>query len=119
MIPQDMQPPPLTVIAHGKLPFHVMFNFIRRCLEFKIVQSLRRAPQPVFLTRPLASPSVRFSVGRCVSLLLEASETPMSRLRNFDTKPPSSYCYEFRSDNRLESVANVHTAADLHARPVP
>jgi hypothetical protein len=87
--------------------------------EFKIVQSLRRAPQLVFLTRPLASPSVRFSIGWCVSLSLEASETPMSRLRNFDTKPPSSYCYEFRSDNRLESVANVHTAADLHARPVP
>jgi hypothetical protein len=43
----------------------------------------------------------------------------MSRLRNFDTEPPFSYCYEFRSDNRLESVANVHPAADLHARPVP
>jgi hypothetical protein len=27
MIPQSMQPPPLTVIAHGKLPFHVMFQF--------------------------------------------------------------------------------------------
>jgi hypothetical protein len=23
----------------------------------------------------------------------------------------------FKTDNRLESVANVHTAADLHARP--
>jgi hypothetical protein len=41
----------------------------------------------------------------------------MPRLRNFDTEPPSSYCYEFRSDNRLESVANAHTAADLHVRP--
>jgi hypothetical protein len=27
MIPQSMQPPPLAVIAHGKLPFHVMFQF--------------------------------------------------------------------------------------------
>jgi hypothetical protein len=42
----------------------------------------------------------------------------MPRLRNFDTEPPSSYCYEFQSDNRLESVANAHTAADLHVRPV-
>ena len=118
MIPQDMQPPPLAVIAHGKLSFYVCFNYSRRRLEFKIVQSLRRAPQPVFLTRPLASPSA-LAVGWCVSLLFKASGTRMSRLRNFDTEPPSSYCYEFRSDNRLESVANVHTAADLHARPVP
>jgi hypothetical protein len=42
----------------------------------------------------------------------------MPALRNFDTKPHSSYCYEVRSDNRLESVANAHTAADLHVRPV-
>jgi hypothetical protein len=42
----------------------------------------------------------------------------MSRLRNFDTEPPSSYCYELHPDNRLESVANAHTAADLHVRPV-
>ncbi len=41
----------------------------------------------------------------------------MPRLRNFDTEPPYSYRYEFRSDNRLESAANVHTAADLHVRP--
>jgi len=41
----------------------------------------------------------------------------MPHLRNFDTEPPYPYRYEFRSDNRLESVANVHTAADLHVRP--
>jgi hypothetical protein len=43
----------------------------------------------------------------------------MSRLRKFDTEPQSSYCYEVEPDNRLESVANAHTAADLHVRPVP
>jgi hypothetical protein len=43
----------------------------------------------------------------------------MPRLRNFDTEPHSSYCYEVVPDNRLESVANAHTAADLHVRPVP
>jgi hypothetical protein len=53
-----------------------------------------------------------------VSLLLEANGTRMPRLRNFDTKPHSPYCYEVELDNRLESVANAHTAADLHVRPV-
>jgi hypothetical protein len=42
----------------------------------------------------------------------------LPRLRNFDTKPPSSYCYELQPEHRLESVANAHTAADLHVRPV-
>jgi hypothetical protein len=41
----------------------------------------------------------------------------MPRLRNFDTEPHSSYCYEVESDKRLESVANAHTAADLHVPP--
>jgi hypothetical protein len=41
----------------------------------------------------------------------------MTRQRNFDTEPPSSYCYEFQPDNRLESVANAHTAADLRVPP--
>jgi hypothetical protein len=51
--------------------------------------------------------------------LFETNETQTPRLRNFDTDPPSSYCYEFELDNRLESVANAHTAADLHVRPDP
>jgi hypothetical protein len=118
MIPQSMQPPPLTVIAHGKLPFHVMFQF--------------QSAMPGIQNRPVVTPrsSARLSnppacfalgalLGWLVRISLIRSETPMSRLRNFDTEPPSSYCYEFRPDNRLESVANVHTAADLHARPVP
>jgi hypothetical protein len=82
----------------------------------QIIQSLRRFAQPV-LTCPLASPSAPRSA-RFVFLLFEANETRTPRLRNFDTEPPSSYCYEFRSDNRLESVANAHTAADLRVRPV-
>ena len=59
------------------------------------------------------------AVGLCEYLLLKASEAQCPRLRNFDTELPSSYCYEFKSDNRLESVANAHTAADLHVHPVP
>ena len=35
---------------------------------------------------------------------------------NSDTKKPLSYCYELPTQLRLESVANAHTAADLHVR---
>lgn len=66
-------------------------------------------------TRPRAWPSA-LVVGRCVSLLFEARNTN-APLRNFDTDPPCPYCYELGPDNRLESVANAHTAADLHVRP--
>src|SRR5262249_39683165 len=38
--------------------------------------------------------------------------------RNLDTTYRYPYRYELRPDNRLESVANAHTAADLHVRPV-
>jgi hypothetical protein len=35
---------------------------------------------------------------------------------NSDTEIPFSYCYESPTQLRLESVANAHTAADLHVR---
>ncbi|WP_210165444.1 hypothetical protein, partial [Rhodopseudomonas palustris] len=38
-------------------------------------------------------------------------------LKKFGTAQPAPYCYELQSDHRLESVANMHTAADLHAHP--
>ena len=41
-----------------------------------------------------------------------ASATP----RNLDTEQPFSHCYELPTQLRLESVANAHTAADLHVR---
>jgi hypothetical protein len=43
---------------------------------------------------------------------LNASATP----GNLDTEQPLSYCYELPTQLRLESVANAHTAADLHVR---
>jgi hypothetical protein len=105
------------VIAHGKFSFYVCFNFSRPRPKYQNVQN-RYATylSPFVLTAHLLR--LRRICGWSVlSLLLEANETRMSRLRNLDTEPPSSYCYEFRSDNRLESVANAHTAADLHVRP--
>ena len=88
MIPQGMQPPPLAVIAHGKLSFYVCFKFSRRRLEFKIVQSLRRAPQPVFLTNPPTC----FAFGACgwlVRISLVRSErdinVPLEKFRHRTT----------------------------------
>jgi hypothetical protein len=47
-----------------------------------------------------------------VRITLNASSTP----GNSDTEQPLSYCYELTTQLRLESVANAHTAADLHVR---
>ena len=87
--------------------------------ETQIVQPLRHSVQPAH-----SNPFTCFAfdavvAGWRVSLLFEANETRVPRLRNFDTVPLSSYFYEFKPDNRLESVANAHTAADLHVRPDP
>jgi hypothetical protein len=79
---------------------------------------LRRLVQPVRSNTFACFAFGVVAAGWFVSLLFGASGTPMPRLRNFDTEPPSSYCYEFQPDNRLKSVANAHTAADLRIRPV-
>jgi hypothetical protein len=111
-----MQPPPLTAIAHGKLSFRVYSKFSR--FRTKTVQPLRCLVQPV-RTNPSAFGFVLTAVDRLrLFLLFNANETQKPRLRNFDTTLPSPYHYESRSNNRLESVANAHTAADLHVRPV-
>jgi len=104
------------VTIHGKLPFQVSFNFDRPRLKPNWFRRYAIPLRPLIPTRSRASPSVR-SVARCVFLLFEANGTRTSRLRNFDTEPRYPYCYGFESDNRLESVANAHTAADLHVRP--
>lgn len=113
-----MQPPHLTVIAHGKLSSRVCFKFSRQRPNIKIVQSQRRLVWPTRLPVQVLRFRCYCRVAWCVSLLFEANETRMPRLRNFDTEPHSSYRYEAEPDNRLESVANAHTAADLHVRPV-
>src|SRR5258705_1792202 len=67
-----------------------------------------RVPNCCIVGQRLNSPSL-------ISLVwsaLNASTTP----GNSDTEQPSSYCYELPTQLRLESVANAHTAADLHVR---
>ena len=113
-----MQPPHPTVIAHGKLSSYVYFKFSPPRPNLKTVQSLTppRLAHSFYPSGCFASGAL---VGRwCSFLLFEANETRMPRLRNLDTEPHSSYRYEVEPDNRLESVANAHTAADLHVRPV-
>src|SRR3954463_11267807 len=102
------------MITHGKLSSHVRLNsaaHVRRSKSFSVTLRLDCSSHLPTSLRP--QPLVG-SVE--VSLLVR---TRMSRLRNFDTEPHSSYCYEVEPDNLLESVANAHTAADLHVRPVP
>jgi hypothetical protein len=57
------------------------------------------------------------AVGLCAFLFLNGANLGTPRVRNFDTTPPFSYCYELQPDHRWEGVANAHTAADLRARP--
>lgn len=105
------------MIAHGELSFYACFKFSRQRPK---LESFRRdavsfSPffQPVRVLR-LAFPGWPVSYLSCSK---RAGHECLA-LRNFDTEPHSSHCYEGYSDNRLESVANAHTAADLHVRPV-
>ena len=106
------------MIAHGKLSSHVCSNSAGNARTSKSFSRHAALFGPLVLTPSTYFASEAVAVGWRVSLLFEANETRMPRLRNFDTEPHSPYCYEVYSDNRLESVANAHTAADLHVRPV-
>jgi len=77
----------------------------------------RRCYNLPVLTRPGAPPSA--PVGRTGRIsLVRRARLERPALRNFDTEPHSSYRYEVEPDHRLESIANAHTAADLHVRLV-
>jgi hypothetical protein len=114
-----MQPPPLAVVARGKLSFQICFSSVGRV---RILKSFSR--YAALLSPPVLDPLTcfalhqRFPPGVVRISLVSKQRRIAARLRNFDTQPRSSHCYEVRSDNRLESVANAHTAADLHVRPV-
>jgi hypothetical protein len=113
---QDMLPPPLAALGHGKSSFQI-FKFDRRRLQ-RLKSSSRYATRSARLTqvhRPLRFPR-RF--GCFVSLFLKRQSTNAS-LRNFDTELHYPYCYRPEPYDRWESVANARTAADLHVRPGP
>ena len=118
-----MQPPHPAMIAHSKLSYHVCFKFSRSRSNIKnrsVASPPRRLARSYNTPTNMptyASPSRDCCLAVRISLI-QSERGTMPHLRNFDTKPPPSYCYELRCDNRLESVANAHTAADLHVRPV-
>jgi hypothetical protein len=98
MISLGMQPPPPAVIAHDKVSFQVFYQVFKirsATPETQIVQPLRPSAPPAHSNPLTCFAFGAVVVGWCVSLLFEADETQAPRLRNFDTDPPSSYCYEF------------------------
>src|SRR5579872_4142184 len=104
-----MQPPPLAVNN-------------RQVVIPGVIQIQPATSEPLGrCIRPFLLPAayIAFGVVRMAVFLSCSKPTrhECPALRNFDTEPQSSYRYEVRSDNRLESVANAHTAADLHVRP--
>src|SRR5215212_6165475 len=104
----------------ASLSSHVDLKFSRPRPKIKIVQCRIASPRLLVSCIHFAPPSWPSRVSRSISLILPSNRTSQEcPLENFDTQPHSSYCYEIESDNRLESVANAHTAADLHVRPVP
>jgi hypothetical protein len=95
-----------------------IIQFDRRCL--KLNSSSRYATRSAHSLKDPSPRSASVAVGHSAPIsLFKANETRASRLRNFDTKVRHPYRYRSYSDNRLESVANAHTAADLHVRPEP
>jgi hypothetical protein len=55
-----------------------------------------------------AASSASIAARPCVFLLFEVSGTLTSRLRNFDTELPSSYCYEFQPEHRWKAPLRAH-----------
>ena len=107
----------------------------RRAITSPVFQSQSAATEHP-LVRPLrrrVSQSVVFNtfansafpiVASSASILFPLSYSPCPERaererhagENLDTEYPPSYCYELSTQLRLESVANAHTAADLHVR---
>jgi hypothetical protein len=113
MMLYSMKPPPLAV-NNRQVVIPGVIQFSR---HFRTQQpfSCYAAGLSRSFYLPLTSPSTFF--GRSYLSCSKPTRRECPALRNFDTEPQSSYRYEVRSDNRLESVANAHTAADLHVRP--
>ncbi len=103
--------PALVAIARAKChPLNWSFSRVRLPRLHRCTRSLvQLARSSLVASFTLAVP---LSVLSCCHLRGEP------RSRDLDAVPRYPYCYRSRSDNRLESVAYAHTAADLHVRPV-
>jgi hypothetical protein len=77
----------------------------------------RRVPQSVVFNTFASSAFPIVASSASISFPLSGARFMLSATPgNLDTKLPFSYCYESPTQLRLESVANAHTAADLHVR---
>lgn len=76
----------------------------------------QRIAHPRLLDRPFQTLlTIHLRCGRPVPISLFERWT--HRVRNFDTAPLFSYCYELQPDHRWEGAANALIAADLRVRP--
>ena len=122
--PLNMQPPRLAAIAHGKLSTHVCPK--SAASEHEVVQSYSQFVQPVQTTTTRPGVGLRCFCRCRISLFRSSRSRPLIEPARHKTSPREistrlsrcPYCYGLEYDNRLESVANAHTAADLRVRPV-
>lgn len=117
-----MVPPPLAAKTRDEQSDHKCFKaslllpnirlFDCRAAAYPSLSSSTRSRTP--RSQPWHRRSASYSPLSCfpVRSALNTSATP----GNSDTERPLSYCYELSTQLRLESVANAHTAADLHVR---
>ena len=91
--------------------------------EHPLVRPLRRrvSQSVVFNTFtisafPIVASSGKRACSPCLIPLVRSALNASATPGNLDTEQPFSYCYELPTQLRLESVANAHTAADLHVR---
>jgi len=95
-----------------------LFKFDRRRLRHNSSSRYAISLRPLILT-PLACFAFE-AVGRPVRISLFQSERDAcASPEKFRHRTPIPILLWVKSDNRLESVANAHTAADLHVRPEP
>ena len=105
-------PLPPQVIA-SRYPFRCVPNSVRDAPQRSVED--RYAAHSTYPSSPLAAasnPEMQNEVWRISLVSMRSAEA--LRLRNFGTEHPFSYRYELQLHHRLESAANMHTAADLH-----
>lgn len=93
-----------------------MFQSQSAATEHPLVRSPRRRVPSVCRLQHVHELRVpnRCIVGKHLISLVRSALNISATPGNLDTEQPLSYCYELPTQLRLESVANAHTAADLH-----
>lgn len=112
-----MVPPPLAARTRGEQSDHKCF---KASLLLPNIRLFDAAPPRTSVCRlqhvhELRVPN-RCFVGEHLIPLIRSALNMSATPGNLDTEQPLSYCYELPTQLRLESVANAHTAADLHVR---